>query len=68
MITREEVKKKLKEWMQSTVRSTQKKAALEGFGYHPSDIAFAFRNKLGIKMNEAFVLKALGIKKRNNRE
>ena len=68
MKTKAEIKASLKEWMQSTIRSTQKKAILEGSALHPSDIAYAFRNKINIKMNEAFVLKALGIKKRNNTE
>ena len=68
MKTKEEKKAALKEWMQSTIKSTQKKAILEGSALHPSDIAYAFRNKINIKMNEAFVLKALGVKKRNKEE
>ena len=63
MKTKAEIKASLKEWMQSTIRSTQKKAILEGSALHPSDIAYAFRNKINIKMNEAFVVRALGIKK-----
>ena len=62
MKTKVEKKAALKEWMQSTIRSTQKKAILEGSALHASDISFVFRNKINIKMNEAFVLKALGIK------
>ena len=68
MKSEEEIKASLKSWMMSTVRSTQKKTAMEGFDYHPSDISFAFRSKLGIRMNEAFVLKALGMKKRNSED
>ena len=68
MKSKEEIKAALKSWMISTVRSTQKKTAMEGFDYHPSDISFAFRSKLGIRMNESFVVKALGMKKRNSED
>jgi hypothetical protein len=60
--SKEEIKAELKSWMTMTVRSTQRRAALTGHNYQPSDISFVFRDKLGIKMNEAFVLKCLGKK------
>jgi hypothetical protein len=63
MKSKEEIKAELKSWMIMTVRSTQRRAALAGQNYQPSDISFVFRDKLGIKMNEAFVLKCLGKEK-----
>lgn len=65
MKSKEETKGALKTWMIMTVKSTQRRAALARQNYQPSDISFVFRDKLGIKMNEAFVLKCLGTKKKN---
>jgi len=63
MKSRQEIKAALKSWMETTIRATQRRTALAGSSYQPSDIAFVFRDKLGIKMNEAFVNKSLDIKK-----
>jgi hypothetical protein len=68
MKTKQEIKTALKNWMMTTVRSTLKKSTLEGSNYQASDIAFAFRSKLGIKMDEGFVLKSLGMKDKNHEE
>jgi len=59
MKSKEEIKASLRQWMVGTIKATHKKAAEDGFGYHPSDISFAFRKNVGIQMNEAFILKAL---------
>lgn len=61
--TKEEIKASIKSWLVMTVRATQRRAALTGHDYHPSDISFVFRDKIGIKMTEGFVLKCLGKEK-----
>lgn len=68
MEKREGIKAALKTWMITTIRATQRRAALTGHDYHPSDISFVFRDKLGIRMNEDFVLKCLGTKKKSPEE